>query len=98
MVATGDSLFWAADNEQLIKSYTVQQSTDGTNFSDLLTRSPGAGSYQYFAAFKTQTVCTKWFWKWCVQKKTSVVVTHYWYRVKALDSNGVASYSEIIKT
>lgn len=98
MITTGDSLFWTTQNEQDIKSFSIQQSVDGSTWTDIASKTPGPGSYKYFAPFKVQSVCLRKIWNWCVQKKTSYVVTHYWYRVRALDSNGVATYSTIIKT
>jgi hypothetical protein len=96
MIPTGDSLVWAADNTQDLKSYTLQQSVDGVSWTD--NASLPIGTNAVFVPFKTQSICMRKMWTICIQKKNLIVVTHYYFRVKATDKNNVITYSAVIKT
>ncbi|MEO7045715.1 MAG: T9SS type A sorting domain-containing protein, partial [Ferruginibacter sp.] len=73
---------WSVENENGIKQYKVEKSTDGTSFSSIAVQPPAAnngGSAVY------------------VQEDTKPVEGYNYYRIHSVDINGKESYTNVVK-
>lgn len=80
MLGEGNQLSWVTSEEQQLKQYILQKSTDGTNWRDINTQWPQYGNatnrYSFMDREQLNAAC--------------------WYRIKQTDQKNRTTYSKII--
>jgi len=93
---SGNVIEWAVEGDSKIVRYEVQRSSDQSSWVLIGTTTPSV--FNYLDKFPSTTICVKKFLWWCTQKKTVYTPTHYYYRLRAVDSDLNSYFSIIIKT